>query len=133
VSRPGGGRRERTTVALLLDEMHAPAVAEALRRRGHDVLAVAERPDLRALSDEELFAWAGEESRRLVTENVKDFRRLLLRTEDSPRRRPGLLYTSSRTFPRSRRNPGPVVTALDAWLCGTDVDSRPPEDWLSPA
>ena len=56
----------------MLDEMHAPAIAAALRERGHDVVAVAERLDLRAMTDEELFAWAGHESRRLVTENVED-------------------------------------------------------------
>jgi hypothetical protein len=120
-------------VALLLDEMHAPAVAEALRRRGHDVVAVAERPDLRAMADPELFIWAGQESRRLVTENVKDFRRLFLRTEESTRRKTALLYTSSRTFPRSRRDPGPLVAALHAWLCDPDAGRRPAEDWLRPA
>jgi hypothetical protein len=119
-------------VALLLDEMHATAVAEALRGRGHDVIAVAERPDLRAMADAELFVWAAQESRRLVTENVKDFRRLSLRAEESALRRAALLYTSSRRFPRSRRNPGPLVAALDAWLCSPDADSRPVEDWLQP-
>jgi Domain of unknown function (DUF5615) len=118
---------------MLLDEMHAPAVAEALRRRGHDVIAVAERPDLRAMADEELFAWAGRESRRLVTENVKDYRRLMLRAEESALRGATVLYTSSRTFPRSRRSPGPLIAALDAWLCHTDAAGRPAEDWLQPA
>lgn len=126
------GRRGGTTIALLLDEMHAPAVAEALRQCGHDVIAVAERPDLRAMADGDLFVWAAQESRRLVTENVKDFRRLLLRAEESTLRRAALLYTSSRTFPRSRRNPGPLLAALDAWLCAADASSRPVEDWLRP-
>ena len=127
------GQRERGRVALLLDEMHAPTVAEVLRRRGHDVVVVAERPDLRAMADQELFVWAGQESRRLVTENVKDFRRLMLRSEESGPRPTMLLYTSSRTFPRSRRNPGPLVAALDAWLCRPDAGMRPREDWLQPA
>ena len=113
--------------------MHAPAVAQTLRKRGHDVIAVAERPDLRAMADDELFIWAAQESRRLATENVKDFRRLFLRAQESARRSGTLLYTSSRTFPRSRRNPGPLVAALDAWLCDRDVGIRPPEDWLRPA
>jgi Domain of unknown function (DUF5615) len=130
VSRPTERRR---TVALLLDETHAPAVAEALRARGHDVVAVAERPDLRAMTDVDLFVWAGQESRRLVTENVKDFRRLFLHADESARRRTTLLYTSSRMFPRSRRNPGPLVAALDAWLCQPDARRPPAEDWLRPA
>lgn len=113
--------------------MHAPAVAEALRKRGHDVIAVAERPDLRAMADEDLVIWAALESRRLVTENVKDLRRILIRSEESAPRRTTLLYTSSRAFPRSRLSPGPLVAALDAWLSSPDVGSRPAEDWLRPA
>ena len=120
------------TARLLLDEMHAPVIAKALRERGHDVVAVADRSDLRAMSDQDILAWAVAEKRCLVTENVKDFRRLLLRTEES--RQPGLslLFTSSRAFPRSRRDPGPLIRALDAWLRRTDPDALPAEAWLRP-
>jgi NAD(P)-dependent dehydrogenase (short-subunit alcohol dehydrogenase family) len=116
---------------LLLDEMHAPVIAQALRERGHDVIAVADQADLRALSDEELFGWAGQVSRRIVTENVKDFRPLVRRAEESGQYPTPLLFTSSRTFPRSRRNPGPLIDALAAWL---DVagPKQPAEDWLIP-
>jgi hypothetical protein len=41
---------------LLLDEMYTAAVAEQLRRRNHDVIAVAERADLRGTLDEDLLA-----------------------------------------------------------------------------
>lgn len=119
------------TVALLLDEMHAPTIAETLRQRGHDVIAVAERPDLRALADEELYSWAGQQQRRIVTENVKDFRPLLRRSEESGAAPTPLLFTSSRTFPRSRRNPGPLIDALDAWLRVSASEPRPTEEWLS--
>lgn len=118
------------SVPLLLDEMHAPLVAAALRERGHDVAAVAEQDALRALSDAELFQWAGEHGRRIVTENVKDFAPLLRRVEQSGRPATPMLYTSSRTFPRSRRNPGPLINALDNWLRASDVAQRPVEDWL---
>jgi len=129
-----GARRRRATagVSLLLDEMHAPVVAHVLRERGHDVLAVVDSPDLRALTDDEVFAWAAERGRRIVTENVKDFRRLLLRAGESGQHTAGLLLTSSRTFPRSRRNPGPFIDALDAWLRRPDAAKRPAEDWLRP-
>ncbi|MGD0604661.1 MAG: DUF5615 family PIN-like protein [Streptosporangiaceae bacterium] len=69
--RPGGW--------LLLDEMFAPAIAAELRELGHDVIAVADRSDLRSKSDEEIFSWASAEKRWLLTENVKDFRPLMLR------------------------------------------------------
>ncbi len=114
-------------IALLLDEMFPPVIAEELRRRGHDVIAVAADPQLRAMSDPELFAWAAQQRRRLVTENAKDFRRLLAETAPTGA---GLLLTSSRSFPRSRQAPGDLITALAAWLSSPDVTARPPEDWL---
>lgn len=116
--------------ALLLDEMFSPAIAAQLRARGHDVIAVAAEPTLRALSDAELYAWAGSNGRRLVTENAKDFRPLLQRADSSTGA--ALLLTSSRTFPRSRRSAGTLVVAIDSWLSQRDVRSRPLEDWLVP-
>ncbi len=50
--------------ALLLDEMFSPDIAEELRRRGHDVIAVAADLRLRAMTDSELFALAVEQGRR---------------------------------------------------------------------
>ena len=118
------------SVALLLDEMHGPVVAATLRERGHDVAAVAEQDALRAMTDEELFRWAGEHGRRIVTENVKDFAPLLRRAEESGQPAPALLFTSSRTFPRSRGNPGPLINAIDAWLRAPDVTRRRGAEWL---
>ncbi len=116
---------------LLLDEMHAPVIAVTLRDRGHDVVAVAEQDALRAMSDEELFRWAGQQARRIVTENVKDFAPLLRRAEESGQTVTSVLFTSSRTFPRTRRNRGPLITALDTWLRAPDATHRPVEDWLT--
>jgi len=121
VSRPSGP-------ALLLDEMFSPVIAQQLRARGHDVIAVAADPRLRALDDAELCEWARSNGRRLVTENVKDFRPLL--SGEQAKAGPGILLTSSRTFPRSRRSVGLLVTALESWLCLPDAFNRPPEDWL---
>jgi hypothetical protein len=117
--------------------MHAPAIAEELRRRGHDVLAVAAQSELRALTDDQLFRLAAPHNPpplggcRLVTENVKDFRPLLRRAEETETPNAGILFTSSRRFPRSRHNPGPLTDALDAWLARPD-QPRPAEDWLLP-
>jgi len=118
------------SVELLLDEMHAPVVASALRERGRDVLAVVDQDELRALTDEELFRWATEHGRRIVTENVKDFAPLLRRAEESGQAAAPLLFTSSRTFPRSRRNPGLLIDALDTWLRAAASSPPPLEDWL---
>ncbi len=44
---------------MLLDEVWPPALAEQLRRRGHDVVTVADLPRLRGQPDEAVFAFAG--------------------------------------------------------------------------
>jgi len=120
----------RPDVRLLLDELFPPAIATELRALGHDVVAVADRPDLRAKSDDEIFAWASAERRCLLTENVKDFRPIMLRALPAGPLTCGLLFTSSRAFPRSRKNPGPLIKALHAWL--TTGPPAPPvtESWL---
>jgi predicted nuclease of predicted toxin-antitoxin system len=120
---------QRPDVRLLLDEMFSPAIAAELRELGHDVIAVAVRPDLRSKSDDEIFAWASAQKRWLLTENVKDFRPIMLRALQAGLPSCGLLFTSSRAFPRSRKNPGSLIRALDAWLA---TPPGPPvtESWL---
>jgi hypothetical protein len=110
--------------------MFSPTITAALRAKNHDAVAIAERPELRALTDEEVYAWATAEQRWLLTENVKDFRPIQLRALQAGTVVGGLLFTSSRSFPRSRQNPGPLISALHAWL--VNGPPRPPitEDWL---
>jgi predicted nuclease of predicted toxin-antitoxin system len=115
---------------LLLDEMFAPAIAAELRELGHDVIAVADRPDLRSKSDEEVFAWASADNRWPLTENVKDFRPILLQALQSGTPACGLLLTSSRAFPRSRKNPGPLIRALNNWLTARPPAPPVTETWL---
>ncbi len=97
------------------------------------MVAVSERQELRALSDAELFEWAAAAHRRIVTENVKDFRPLLAQAQGSDGPFAQLLLTSSRSFPRSRRNPGPLLEAVRSWLVGSAESDIPAEDWLRPA
>lgn len=121
---------DRPKVRLLLDEMFSPRIAEALRERGHDVLVVAERQELRTKTDPEIAAWAVAQERWLLTENVKDFRPLLLSAGQTGAAVPGMLFTSSRSFPRSRANPGPLIQALDTWLKAGPPSGPFQEDWL---
>jgi Domain of unknown function (DUF5615) len=123
MSRPVAGR-------LALDEMFSPAIAAALRELRHGVVAVAERVDLRSMTDDDLFAWSAAENRWLLTENVKDFRPIMLRALQAGGAITGLLFTSSRAFPCSRRNPGPLIQAIDAWLTGGPPGPPLKEDWL---
>ena len=117
-------------IHLLLDEMFAPIVAEALRERGYHVVALAERPEMRAMSDEEVFVWAAGRRCWLLTENVKDFQPIKLRALQANAASPGLLFTSSRTVPRSRRHVGPLIDALAAWLAHGPPEPPIIEDWL---
>jgi hypothetical protein len=110
--------------ALLLDEMFGPALAEALRHDGFDVLSVAGHPVLAAAPDVQVATWAARNDRRVVTENVRDFVPLLATVAPPVR----LLLTSSRRFPRSRRTPGPLLEALRGWLTA-DVE-RSAMEWL---
>jgi hypothetical protein len=90
------------------------------------VIAIVDRPDLRSKSDEEVFAWASAERRWLLTENVKDFRPIMLRSLLAGPPGCGLLFTSSRAFPRFRKNPGSLIGALHAWLtAGAPAHSSP--------
>ena len=89
---------------LLLDEMHTPAVAEALRGRAIDAIAVTERDDLRGLSDVDLLHAATAEGRAVVTENIKDFAVLHRRVSATGEKHSGLVYTHPRRFPRSAPN-----------------------------
>jgi hypothetical protein len=117
-------------IQLLLDEMFSPMVAEALRERRHKVVALVEKPEMRSMSDEEVFAWAAARRCWLLTENVKDFQPIKLRALQANTVPAGLLFTSSRTFPRSRRHLGALVNALHVWLAQGPPEPPIIEDWL---
>ena len=115
---------------LLLDEMWSPAIAAALRERGHDAIAVAERSDLRGQPDEVIFAEALADARAIVTENVVDYRPLAFAALRAGRASLTLIFTSNRAYPRAitRRTAGRLVIALDALL--TTRDGVEGEHWL---
>ena len=117
---------------LLLDEMFSPVIAEQLRRRGHDVVAVKERLDLIQQSDAVVFAAAQTESRALVTENIRHFRALALSEAGDYSSHTGVIYTTERAF--FRGSPGAIgqmVAALDAMLT-SEHDISGLEIWLRP-
>ncbi|MEX1022511.1 MAG: DUF5615 family PIN-like protein [Dehalococcoidia bacterium] len=115
---------------LLLDEMWPPTIADALRLRGYDVVAVAERLDLRSRPDEEIFAVAQSEGRVIFTENAPDFHNLVVASMEADRPFAGAIFTSNRRFPRSDdRTPGRVVNAL-ARLLDEDTELASQEHWL---
>ena len=118
------------TRKLLLDEHFAETIAARLRDRGHDVIAVVSDPDLRAQPDDEVFRRAAGAGRCIVTENVKDFRPLLLRAYESGEAIAALLLVPPGRFPGGARRTSTVVSALDVWLQRADARTQPDEDWL---
>ena len=121
---------------LLLDEMISATVAEQLRSRGHDVVAVQDdgHEHLRGIDDCLLLAHAAEQRRAVVTDNIPDFVRCHNRRLERGQRHYGLLLFTNDTFPRHRHDAfvGQILTALH-----DELDAHPGDDdsnwigWLS--
>ncbi len=102
---------------LLLDEMHAPAIADALTEAGFDVVAVAADPSLRGSSDAELLDHAATTGRALVTENVGDFTVLASARAVDGEPHAGLIFTNPSRFNRATlAYPGNLIVALRRFL-----------------
>jgi hypothetical protein len=101
---------------LLLDEMYPYSIAEQLRARGHDVVAVGERSPLRGASDQEVFGVALQEARALVTADI-GFRKVDADHRARGHSHHGIVFTSNKRFPRgSAGTTGRIVRALDRFL-----------------
>ncbi len=113
---------------LLLDEMHAIVVAETLRQEGLDVLAVAERPELRGCADDDILVVATGEGRAVVTENIRDFAPLAQAWALDGRPHPGIVLTHPRRFARATlAYPGVLITALRAFATDPPITG---DSWL---
>lgn len=120
------------TEKLLLDEHYSDAIAARLRAAGHDVLAVVADPELRAQPDSEVFRRAAASGRRIVTENIKDFRPLLQQAYADGDLVARLLLVPPDRFPRGPgRRASTIVAALSEWLSTSHDGARPQEDWLA--
>ena len=104
------------TYPLLLDEMFSGIIAERLRGKGHDVLAVVADPALIALPDEQILAHAARTERALVTAKIKDFVPLDARYRAASEVHAGLILVSAKTFPHDRSYTAAVIGALSTFL-----------------
>lgn len=93
-ARPAG------QVKLLLDTHHSPGAADRLRSEGHDVTAAADDQLLAALGDEELLGAAASDGRALVTENARDFDRIVRSWASAGKHHAGVVFTSPRRYHR---------------------------------
>lgn len=100
---------------VLLDEHISPEIARRLRKRGHDVVAVGERPGLRGRPDCVHFAGLPDEQRAIVTRDLADHRPLLAESLRRGTRTYGLVCVPRR-LALNRQGIGRLVLALDALL-----------------
>jgi hypothetical protein len=113
----GEAARSPRQLKLLLDTMHAPVVAAALRREGHDVEAAADDRAARNFTDDELMEHAVSVQRAIVTEDVADFRQIAATWAATGRTHTGILYTPASRFARaSSRYPRDLIQALATFL-----------------
>jgi hypothetical protein len=102
---------------LLVDEMYPPAITKQLRGRKHDAEAVAERSELRALADTDIFTVAQQEQRAVVTENIDDFSVIAEGYDHRGQGHFGLVLVPTSSYPRgSPGTIGRMVTELDRLL-----------------
>lgn len=113
--------------------MWAPFVAVALQRRGHDVVAVAERRELRGKPDPVIIQAALREDRAVVTADIGDYRAMAAAAAAVGNSYPALVLTDPRVWYPARvrdRAGGRLVRALDALLrSGETIEG---EHWLTP-
>ncbi len=98
----------------LVDEMFPAAVAEALRDKGHDAVAVSEL-EMQGAPDNEVFDRAVMEKRVVVTENFADFAALVdeRQADDDPSAT--VVFVRKSWFPAGRALPAHLATHLDQW------------------
>lgn len=113
------------TSRLLLDEMYPATVAELLRSRGHDVVAVVSTPELIGLDDRSILDVATVEQRCVVTENVRDFAVLVGQSSHG-----GVLFLHGQRWPRSRNGIHRLAAALHSAICDGRVTGANDVSWL---
>ncbi len=123
--------RSARAVRLLLDTDHSRHAAGRLRDEGYDVVAAADDALLASLDDEALPRAATIGQRVIVTENAKDFDRIVRNWASTGEHHAGVIFTSPRRFHRgSSRYPEDLLDALRAVLMEDRPDLSDQVHWL---
>lgn len=101
---------------LLLDEMYSPEIAGRLRDLGHDAISAIDRGDLRATPDADIFRLMQQEGRVIVTDNHRDYAPLANAALQAREVFCGIIFTSDRSMPRSKRSLPAMTHLLDDLL-----------------
>lgn len=120
---------------LLIDEMYSPEVAERLRDRGHDAVSAQERTDLTAAADADVVRLMQLERRVIVTNNHRHFAPLAHVALQGGETFHGILFTSDKSLPRSKRKIPVMVDLLEELLKRHRGDEKLAAgiEWLAPA
>jgi hypothetical protein len=117
---------------LLLDTHHSRLAAARLRDAGHDVIAAADDPALASLPDEELLRAAHRLGRALVTENAKDFDRIVRAWSSTGEHHAGVVFTSPRRYHRaSQAYPTNLVAGLTLLVAEPPAEQTDLVLWLA--
>ncbi len=113
--------------------MYPVRIATELRKRGHDALAVVERPELRAAEDGDLLLIATAEGRVVASEDVADFLELVSVFASEGRTYSGVILVPASQFPRTDRGYGVLIRALHAYLEAHEREMKVPGGvhWLA--
>jgi hypothetical protein len=118
-------------VKLLLDVHHSRVAAERLRASGYDVQAAFDHPELAVLADEELLRRASADDLAAVTENARDFDRIVRSWAATGEHHAGVVFTSPRRFHRgSNGYPENLTVALTRFLATPPVAQFDWAHWL---
>jgi hypothetical protein len=119
-------------VKVLLDVHHSRLAAQRLRDEGRDVLAASDDPVLATLDDEELLRAATREGRVVVTENARDFDRIVRAWAARGEHHGGVVFTSPRRYQRgSKAYPESLVHARAALIDDPPDSSLDWVHWLA--
>jgi len=108
-------------VKLLLDEHYSPQIAERLRRKGHDIIAVT-AIGMAGIADEPLLAWAAGQQRVVMTNNVQDFLPIHGNWMAAGRSHHGIWLTDDRSMPRSKNTIGNFIEVIEARMKANPAD-----------
>lgn len=122
----------RAPLRLLIDEMYPHVIAEQLRARGFDVLAVSERKEWRSMADPAIFDLCQSEGRAIVTENIGDYVAIAGVVEQRGVEHFGLILIDPAKFPRGNSATiGNLVRALaDLLTERPEMQARSLRHWL---
>lgn len=111
---------------LVLDEHLDVAVAVELRKRSHDVIAVTEDAALTGVKDRDLWEWAAEAHRVIVTRDMRGFSALAQEHQIVGDPFAGVIFLSSKRYPEGPGSSGSLIRDLARLL-----DGHPERDALS--